>query len=223
MNNEPILELFRAIRKHSELEIDDIISAANHGADGGFAGFTYNSNCIEFYDNNSSLIQEYTIEQAEKWAYKNWMEMVIEFNRSDMLNINNGYKILLSWYILEQVGWWLEDNNFNTDLKFMYEESCTIGDDFLMLFCDYTYGMDDVYMRANNGIDLLIDNLSKQGYFDDLSNDELETDDLSLEAEDWLKDEGVPYDEYNQYGEVIEFAEEILRQVLDQEKEKKGE
>lgn len=105
-----IKELYKAIKKHVDLEDETIMDAGTHGADGGFGGFTYNNDCIDFFDENSDLIQEFAIEEAEQMGYKNWMEMVASFGRADMLNMVDGYKVLMAWYVLEEVGRWLENN-----------------------------------------------------------------------------------------------------------------
>lgn len=80
--------------------IEDV---ANYGADAGFGGFTYMSDCIEFYDRHKDAIWEMLREVSEEFGYSNPMEFVATFNRSDMLDDEDGLKNLLAWYALETV------------------------------------------------------------------------------------------------------------------------
>ena len=102
-------KLYEAIKHHSNLEDESIIDAGKHGADTGWAGFTYNDDCIEFYDTNKTIIHEFCVERAEEFGYKNWMEMFSNLNRVDMLDLEDGFKILAAWFVLERVGHWLDD------------------------------------------------------------------------------------------------------------------
>ena len=102
-------ELYQAIKEHSNLEDETIIEAGNHGADCGFSGFIYNADCIEFWDDNNTLLQEWAQEQAEEFGHNNWLEMFSTFGRSDMLEIKDGFKVLGAWFALEEVGRWLEN------------------------------------------------------------------------------------------------------------------
>lgn len=105
-----IQKLYQAVKEHSGLEDTDIIEAYNYGADSGFSGFIFNADCIDFYDEYKTIIHDYITEYVSNYTeYSNWFEMVANFNRSDMLDIEDGYKILLSWFILEEVGCWLEE------------------------------------------------------------------------------------------------------------------
>jgi len=102
-------KLHDAIKEHSDLEDANIIDAGVHGADAGFGGFTYDIDCIEFWDNNSALIQEFSQEEAEEFGHANWLELYSTFGRKDMLDSEDGYKVLGAWFVLEAVGRWLED------------------------------------------------------------------------------------------------------------------
>lgn len=97
-------KLYKAIKEHCDLEDVSIVDACNHGADCGFSGFTYNGDCIEFWDNNSALIQDFAQEQAEEFGYNNWFELFATFGRKDLLELPDGYKILGAWFVLEEVG-----------------------------------------------------------------------------------------------------------------------
>ena len=105
-------KLRQAIKDHSNLEDSSIRDAGNYGADGGFSGFIHYEESYDFYDNNKTLIHEFCQSQAEDLGYKNWMSMFAEFNRADMLEQEDGFKVLAGWFVLEEVGRWLEDNRF---------------------------------------------------------------------------------------------------------------
>ena len=58
-------KLYAAIKDHSELDDEQIIEAANHGADAGWSGFTYYSDTCEFTKRNQPLIKEIVLAMAE--------------------------------------------------------------------------------------------------------------------------------------------------------------
>ena len=107
---ETYRKLYRAIKEHSELEDDAIRDAGSHGADAGWGGFCYTTECVEFYDANESDIYELLNEDADSMGHKNVDEMISQFTRSDMLSWPEGRKNLLAWYALESVGRRLEEN-----------------------------------------------------------------------------------------------------------------
>lgn len=76
---------------------------ADHGAATGWPGFTYTSDCIDFYNHHKDSIWEMLRETTEDFGYSNPMELVATFNRSDMLDDEDGLKNLLAWYALEEV------------------------------------------------------------------------------------------------------------------------
>ena len=102
-------ELFKAIKKHSGMDKEQIIDAGNHGADGGFPGFTYNKDCVEFYEDNKELVNNLARDMAEQLGNKNMYEMVSQFNRADMLDCDDGLAVLLAWFTLEEVGRYYAD------------------------------------------------------------------------------------------------------------------
>lgn len=104
MDDGQYVELLCAIREHSGLELSDIRQAGNHGADAGWAGFTYTADCVEFYDANETTIYTLLNEAADDFGYENVDALVASFNRSDMLDTPDGRKNLLAWYALEEVG-----------------------------------------------------------------------------------------------------------------------
>jgi hypothetical protein len=103
--------LYERIKAHCEIEDESIVEAGQYGADAGWCGFTYTHDCVEFYDNNESLIYDLLYEQAEMMGHKNIDEMVSQFNRSDMLSTADGRKNLLAWFALEEVGRWLTEGS----------------------------------------------------------------------------------------------------------------
>jgi hypothetical protein len=109
MYDEQAVELLRAIRDHSGLELASIRDAGTHGADAGFGGFTYTSDAAEFTDANAQLIDAILQEDAEEFGHSSVCEFVATFNRRDMTDTIDGYKCLLAWYALEAAGRWLED------------------------------------------------------------------------------------------------------------------
>ena len=81
------------------------------GADAGFSGFIYTTECVEFYDANEGDIMEMAENEAEGLGYPSVMAMATEFVRADMLGMGiDGYKNLMAWYALEQVAGYLEAN-----------------------------------------------------------------------------------------------------------------
>jgi hypothetical protein len=101
---ERMVTLTRAIRDHAELELDSIRDAGTHGADSGFAGFTYTADGADFYRANSELIDEMLQEAADDFGHKNVAELVATFTRADMTDTRDGHDCLLAWYALEEAG-----------------------------------------------------------------------------------------------------------------------
>lgn len=58
------------------------VDAANHGADGGFSGFTYYDETVEFACLNWDLITKSLTDQAKELGCNTVSEMVSGFNRS---------------------------------------------------------------------------------------------------------------------------------------------
>lgn len=105
---ETYKKLFKAIRKHSNMSSKEIIDAGNYGADTGWPGFTYTSDCVDFYQANEDDIYELLNETTESMGLNNIEQLVASFTRSDMLSWPDGRKNLLAWFALEEVGRWLE-------------------------------------------------------------------------------------------------------------------
>lgn len=117
-------DMIDIVVEHSGLDLQSIMDAS-HGSDGGFSGFIYNSDMIEFFDNNKLFILEY-LKQTRNELYTDldidWQDvqelcerepsneelreailaMMMTWGRADMLESEYGYKILASWAILEE-------------------------------------------------------------------------------------------------------------------------
>ena len=84
-------------------EYNPFEDVASHGADTGWGGFTYTSECVEFFDEHEDTIMGMLQEAADDFGYSNVQELVASFNRADMADTMDGYKNLLAWYALEEV------------------------------------------------------------------------------------------------------------------------
>lgn len=109
MDDQAAVELLRAIRKHSGMELSSIRDAGNYGADTGFAGFSYTEDGAAFYRANSDTIDAVLQEDAEEFGYPNVGAFIASFIRSDMTNTRDGRDCLIAWYVLESVGRWLNE------------------------------------------------------------------------------------------------------------------
>lgn len=76
---------------------------AQYGADAGYGGITYYEECVELYNHFETEIWDMLTEESENFGYKNPMEFVATFNRSDMTNDPDQFKNLLVWYACERV------------------------------------------------------------------------------------------------------------------------
>ena len=101
-------ELLEAVRTHSGMDDEQIIEAGIYGADTGWAGFSYTSDCVAFYRGNERAIWKLLEEVSEQIGMKP-LELVSTFGRSDLAVSPNGFANLLAWFALEEVGRWLAD------------------------------------------------------------------------------------------------------------------
>ena len=62
-------DLVKAVKKHGGLDDQELMDAAEHGADSGWGGFTYYKDTTEFYDKNEELIWELLEGQADEVAW----------------------------------------------------------------------------------------------------------------------------------------------------------
>ena len=84
------------------LDADQINDLANYGADTGWPGMTYTTDCVELYGCYADEIREALNEDAEAFGYDNPEALVATFNRSDMLWSEDGRRTLLLWYMAER-------------------------------------------------------------------------------------------------------------------------
>jgi hypothetical protein len=66
MQDVQAIELVRAIREHSGLELASIRDAGNHGADAGWSGFTYTADGADFTRANRDLVWSLLAEEADQ-------------------------------------------------------------------------------------------------------------------------------------------------------------
>ena len=97
------MEAITRLRQAIELSDAELADVAAHGADAGFSGFIYTSECAEFYDKHESDIYELLNDAADDMGCANVEELVSTFTRSDMLSWPEGRKNLLAWFALEEV------------------------------------------------------------------------------------------------------------------------
>jgi len=112
MGDNEYVELLRAIREHSEMELGQISEAGEHGADAGWPGFTYTTDGADFYRANRDTIDGMLQEAADDFGHKDVAELVASFTRSDMADTDDGRACLLAWYALEEVGRRLNDRRY---------------------------------------------------------------------------------------------------------------
>jgi hypothetical protein len=111
MTSAQYVELLRAIREHSGLELGSIREAAEHGADSGWAGFTYTTDGAAFYQANRETVWALLDETADDLGYGNVPALVATFARADMTSTPDGFDCLLAWFALEEVGRFLIDRS----------------------------------------------------------------------------------------------------------------
>lgn len=111
MDEQTYVELLRAIREHSGLELSAIREAGEHGADVGWSGFTYTTDGADFYRANADSIDGLLQEDAEALGYDNVGALVASFTRADMTDTRDGHDCLLAWYALETVGRYMADRH----------------------------------------------------------------------------------------------------------------
>ena len=84
------------------LDADQIEDLAGHGADAGWPGLTYTSDCVELFERFQDEIREALNEDAEAYGYETPEALEATFSRSDMLWTEDGRKNLLAWYMAER-------------------------------------------------------------------------------------------------------------------------
>ena len=94
-------ELYTAVKAHSELDDDDLLQVAEHGAEAGWSGFTYYTDTCKFYEDNEQLIYDLLNEMADSMGYSSPDELVATF-RCDTSS-PDARKNALAWFALEEV------------------------------------------------------------------------------------------------------------------------
>jgi len=101
-------KLLTAIRSHSGMDDREIEQAGEHGADGGWPGFTYTQDAAEFYEQEKDAIWELLNESADSQGV-NVLQLIASFNRADMAVDHSTWANLMAWFALEETGHWLSD------------------------------------------------------------------------------------------------------------------
>ena len=210
--NDMLEKLYVAIHQHCEIEDDSIIDAANYGASGGFNGFIYYTDTVEFFDNNEDLIVEYAQQIAEEVGYKSWLEMADNFktDTSDMTRLKNA----MSWFALEEVGRWLQEQQ--TNLEFDVEHGR--ADEISTLYFRYLYAYNEYWEDANKRMADIRTKLS-----DELTDKPLEylmepndnEEELVDVVTNWLKEKNCKWEDYNEVDDIFEFAMNIYQDAID--------
>lgn len=103
-------DLLKAVREHSGMDDDNLRDVANHGASGGFPGFMYYKDTMEFYDKNEDAIWELLEENADSLGEKNPLALIATFQGAKDVHDDASFKNLLAWFALEEAARYLEDN-----------------------------------------------------------------------------------------------------------------
>jgi hypothetical protein len=101
-------DLLEAVRDHSGLTDEEILEAGEHGADCGWAGFTWTVDCVAFVKRNKLLVWELVSDEAEDMGAVNTLAHLASFASADIANSQDGLDTLLSWWSLETCGHFLE-------------------------------------------------------------------------------------------------------------------
>ena len=84
------------------LDAEQIEDLASHGADTGWPGLTYTSDCVELFDRFEGEIREALNEEAEACGYDSPEAFIATFSRRDMLWSEDGRNNLLAWFMAER-------------------------------------------------------------------------------------------------------------------------
>lgn len=85
------------------LDAQQIEELAQYGADAGWPGLSYTSDCVALFDLHADEIREALNEDTEEFGYDSPEAFVATFARADMLWSEDGRKNLLVWYMAERV------------------------------------------------------------------------------------------------------------------------
>jgi hypothetical protein len=100
----PIKKQLRC-RTKSELA-ESLRDISGHGADTGWPGFTYTSDCVAFYEENKEAIWSLLHEMANDMGLPNPAALIATFNRVDMIEDADTFANLLAWFAVEEVAHW---------------------------------------------------------------------------------------------------------------------
>ena len=84
------------------LDTEQIEDLAGHGADCGWPGLTYTSDCVLLFERFQGEIRQALNEDTDTFGYDCPEAFVATFRRSDMLWSEDGRKNLLVWFMAER-------------------------------------------------------------------------------------------------------------------------
>lgn len=88
---------------HEQLDEEQRRELAEHGADAGWPGLIYTSECVEVHDQYEEELWDWLHEDAEEMGADNVAAFMGAFRRSDMLNDPHQMKNLVVWYGAERL------------------------------------------------------------------------------------------------------------------------
>ena len=100
--------LLCAVRMQSGLSYSEIRQAGEHGADAGWAGFTYTVDTVGFYDTHRDDVWELLSDHADDLGMSP-LALLASFNRADDVSDTASFGNLLAWFALEEVGRYVSD------------------------------------------------------------------------------------------------------------------
>ena len=104
MTTETYAKLIRAVRDQSGMELSSIREAVTHGADAGWAGFSYYHDTCAFTETNREVIMEAVMQDAEEFGYDSIPEFMATWNKNYQCIDSTTFDNQLAWYALEAVG-----------------------------------------------------------------------------------------------------------------------
>lgn len=113
MTDSQYVEMLRAIREHSGMELAQVREAGEHGADAGWPGFTYTADGADFFKANRDTVWAMLADDADEYGVGSVAEFVGTFARADMTATADGFDCLCAWYTLETVGRRLADRTYD--------------------------------------------------------------------------------------------------------------
>lgn len=106
---DTMLTWARRIREHSGMEYRSIIQAGVHGADAGWPGFTYYTDCVKFYEAHSREIDALIAEDAESHGFDSPMSFMASWGCANTMQDYDTIANGKAWYVLEVTGHLLSD------------------------------------------------------------------------------------------------------------------